>query len=357
MSNFNIANVEISEVKETYERKPNRVIPGFVFCMTLLLVAMIVFGWFYKVESARTAYGIIVPKESEMVIVSNVSGIVDRICCTDGQKINANDTIIILGQAEIENKISELNQNIKDYLWQDRMQDMFLNGIMENKNPFSSDPTGAEYSYYIRFCLYTLDLQNENKIAEEKASSDLFMYSSVTLNTISAILEQRDEIARIVSLLESELRQLEIDKENCVVRAGQNGVITLASGMEQGTKLQVGMTIATIIPDTGNKVDIYVNNADILGINVGDEVKYHVISSCDDEQLWFGGRINKISSSAIRSGENYAGYFLVDGSLSADDLIDDKNERLLLPGIQVEVKIITQRISLLHYFLTKINLL
>ncbi len=357
MNNFNMANVDISEVTETYERKPNRLIPVFIYCMALLVLVMAALGSFLKVESATTAIGIVAPREEKAAVTAGVDGIVARVCCNEGQYIHAGETILMLDSTEYDTRMDELNKKISDCMREQRMLDMFLEGIRAGRNPFNPDISGEEYKYYIQYCLFELDLHDESSTIVNESASDPSVVSPVILKKISGILAQRDMISEQAEKIETELAQTEAFASECVIRAEQDGVITMMPELREGMKLQAGMDVAAIALDTGNKVAVYVQNTDILKIHVGDEVKYHISSSGDGSQLWIGGRIEGISSEAIGLDEgNMAGYFVADGSLDEEYITNGQNDRRLLPGMQVEVKIVTETISLLRYLMRKINL-
>lgn len=361
MNSFSIDTVEISEVKETYERKPNRLIPIFIYSMALLVIAMVVYGRFSTVESVTSAFGMIVPKESEVALFTDISGRVAQICCNDGQVVNAGDIIMQLDATDYEDRLTELSQKKEDILWQIDLIEKFLSGIEQNRNTFNADPSSNEYSYYIQYCLFDLELQNERAVTNSESSEissplNAVAASPITLRTISDFIAQRDLLLDQIAQLDSELAQINLCIARCELKATHTGIVNLTSGLKPGADLQAGTIVAKIIPDTGNRVAIYMENADILNISVGDEVKYCVNIANVSSPMWVGGRIENIPTSAISSDGNFPGYFVVDGSLDTEQFSYDKNEKTLLPGMQVEVKIVTKKITLLRYLLNKINL-
>lgn len=221
MNSFSIDTVEISEVKETYERKPNRLIPVFIYSMALLVIAMVVYGNFSTVESVTSAFGMIVPKESEVAVIADINGSIAQICCNDGQAVKTGDIIMKMDASDYEHRLTELHQKKDDYLGQIDLIEVFLSGIQENRNPFNADPSSNEYSYYIQYCLFDLELQNERAVnnSDSLNTLDSTADSPVTLRTISDLIAQRDLLSKQILQLDSELTQTELCIACCELKA------------------------------------------------------------------------------------------------------------------------------------------
>lgn len=172
------------------------------------------------------------------------------------------------------------------------------------------------------------------------------------LNNIETCENQQKEIA-------TKIEQFENQINDCAIVAEKAGTINMISNIVVGDLISSGNTLATIIPPSESeyKVQMYVNNSDIANIEEGNTIKYNIAALPYNQYGIVEGKVNKISSDTLIQNGEYSGYYLVEGSISNDQLEDkDGNIGNLGIGMQVTAKIVTQRKTIMRYLLEKINL-
>jgi HlyD family secretion protein len=159
--------------------------------------------------------------------------------------------------------------------------------------------------------------------------------------------------------LQSELKNIELNLEETTVTAPIDGVVNLYMEVNSGELLQAGTEIATIIPDadTEYKVQIYVYNKDIAGIELGQKIQYRFQALPYSEYGDLEGVVTKISSDARVDKESGANYYIVEASLDNKPLYSRKGtENNVKIGMACEAQVITESKKVLYWLLEKINL-
>ncbi len=183
--------------------------------------------------------------------------------------------------------------------------------------------------------------------------------SLATIGQISSILTQQETLAQQMDDLNTQIKQMEEQISQGNITAKQSGIISVNSVLVEGDTISSGVVIATIIPasESEYKVNLYVNNADIANIEVGDIVRYNLSALPSNQYGLVEGTITKISSDTLVQDGQYSGYYLVEGSIPMEHLTDkDGNAGDIAIGMQLDAKIVTQEKTIIRYLLEKINL-
>jgi len=140
-------------------------------------------------------------------------------------------------------------------------------------------------------------------------------------------------------------------------------MLIVAIGYSCIGKIDIAITAAGMIRpgDTvdGNefKTEIYIDNADVGRVKLGDEIKYSIAALPNSQYGTVSGEVKKIASDVLVQNGMYSGYYLVEGSIDATELVDrDGNVGKIAAGMQTEVRIVTQRKTIIKYLLEKLNL-
>ena len=100
-----------------------------------------------------------------------------------------------------------------------------------------------------------------------------------------------------------------------------------------------------------------IDNADVGRVKIGDEIKYNIAALPNSQYGTVSGEVKKIASDVLVQNGMYSGYYLVEGSIDAAELVDrDGNVGKIVAGMQTEVRIVTQRKTIIKYLLEKLNL-
>ena len=166
---------EMSDSKEIYGRRPNPIIPIFIYTIVGLLLAALIYCCVGKIEMVATSSGMIRPNENIGTVSCLRSGVVKEVHYYNGQQVRAGDVLLVVDTTELQIQLDSLNKVAEDYKYQIEMIGKFLIGVETGENPFLSDSSKDEYPYYIQFQDYLLKLQNtQNSLindAERTAAS------------------------------------------------------------------------------------------------------------------------------------------------------------------------------------------
>lgn len=183
--------------------------------------------------------------------------------------------------------------------------------------------------------------------------------SMATVEQISSILARKETLLAQVDELDAQLQQLKEQVAQGTIKAEQSGIISVNATLIRGDMITAGTTVATIIPyyESEYKVNLYVSNADIANIAVGDAVHYNLSALPSSQYGVIDGVVTKISSDTLVRDGQYSGYYLVEASIAGQELTDkDGNSGSISIGMQLEAKIVTQEKTIFRYMLEKINL-
>ncbi|AQS08226.1 HlyD family secretion protein [Clostridium saccharobutylicum] len=145
---------------------------------------------------------------------------------------------------------------------------------------------------------------------------------------------------------------------NTIIKAQCDGIISLIQDINVGDFIQNGIEIAKIIPSnqTQKKVNLYINNEDILNIKQGQDVSLEILSLPQTEYGAIKTTLENISNDAKSSNGN--NYYTATCSLDTINIKDIKGNSLdIKNGMMVKARIINRQVSYFKYFLEKINIL
>lgn len=104
--------------------------------------------------------------------------------------------------------------------------------------------------------------------------------------------------------------------------------------------------------------EVYVKNADIAKLKVGQQVTFEIAAYPSDEYGCFTGQIEELPTDITMDSKNGTAYYLLhipcDGSLVRGK---DGDEVTLINGMACQAKVIVDEENILKYFLRKIDLL
>lgn len=204
---------------------------------------------------------------------------------------------------------------------------------------------------------YELSMQQYNKSVDETGTP--LSVSAATLEQTSSLLNSRETVQKQLEELETQIQKTQAQIDQGTITASCSGIVNVLSAVVVGDTIASGTSIATIIPfqESEYKVQMYVSNSDIANIEVGDTIRYNLAALPSNQYGTICGTVTNVSSDAVIQDGQYSGYFLVEGSIANQELIDqDGNVGSVAIGMQTDAKIVVQNKTILRYLLEKINL-
>lgn len=199
------------------------------------------------------------------------------------------------------------------------------------------------------------DMHTESK----DSNGEHISVSMATINQLSTLLSEIEALETQLKDLNTQINQAEKQIEQATVLAERDGIVNAASEIVEGDVLSSGAVVATIIPggESEYKVQMYVSNADIANLKVGDTVKYSLAALPRNQYGVVDGEITSISKDAIVQNGEYSGFFLVEGTIDNAELVDkDGNVGNITIGMQSDARIVTEKKRIIRYLLEKIDL-
>lgn len=163
-----------------------------------------------------------------------------------------------------------------------------------------------------------------------------------------------------ITTLEQNIKKLQLDIDNAIVKASVDGVVNVLSEVFKGDFVASGNDILTIIPDKNSAftMQILVNNKDIGELHTGDTVKYSFAALPYREYGQVTGTIKNISKDAVTNQQSGQSFYTVEATVPDGKLVSNSGKQgEIKVGMLCEANIITKQKSYLRYFLEKINLL
>lgn len=204
-----------------------------------------------------------------------------------------------------------------------------------------------------------ISIDKQIKEIEKLLNSDLTIQdSNMIKNKYSSEIEKNiDLIKNQLEELEHNLDLLNIQIEKNIVKATDDGILSTVNTFNIGDFVTEGVKVGSITSDSNEyKVDLLIPNYNIGQVKVDQDVKVEVISLPSSEYGFINGKIESIGTESITIEGSSITYYKAQASMDKIELVNEKNEvEQLKNHMQVEVKVISRKVSYLRYWLESIN--
>ncbi|HAA80732.1 MAG TPA: hypothetical protein DCE09_03845 [Thermoanaerobacter sp.] len=164
---------ELTDSRELLESKPHPIASVSVYILLLLIISFLIWSYFSEKEIVVKANGIIRPYKDEFIISNKVTGNVERIYVTDGQKVKKGDALYVIEHKNLELQKSILEKQLADKISEVENLKKLKNSIQDGKNYFDKSSENEMYYYYkyldfyinkkaIESQLYGINVQAQN---------------------------------------------------------------------------------------------------------------------------------------------------------------------------------------------------
>jgi len=303
----------------------------FIF---MLLGAMAIIP-FVKTDISRQSRGIITTMQENNDIYSSKYGKLSKVNIKENQSVVKGDTLIILHTEQLDEEIKHLNEQIRQNNRYINELNKLLNGSTKyytslyrrkffeyrrRLNKFKKELEQAQKDFERNKKLYKQQVIAKTKFENKKYSYEMartewLAYKEQCYTQWENALEKyRIENKR----LQSKTLRLNKEKEQYIITAPINGVITQYSGLEKGNFVTPNQIIAKISPKQNLLVECYVDPSDIGLLRTGMPVKFQ-FDAFNHNQWGLGrGKIINISEDIIQINKNPK--FIVKCSLQEKEL-------------------------------------
>ncbi len=301
------------EVHQFEHSKKSKTI--YTTILIALIIALVLLP-FIKIDIYTTARGMLKPSKERIAITPLQSGKVVFANMLDNQKVKKGDTLLMTNTSVINGKIErsttqliETEQFIKDC-------EYLVNTTTPKFTRIQSARYQKEYLYFTqklrelqtRFEKTKIDYLRNQKLYEkgvvakveyensafehQLATSSLQQYRKQQKNTWQASLT---EYQGSIRELKSGLSQLEQNQKDLVITAPIDGILKNVMGLEPGSFIAGGLTIAEISPDTKLIAECYLSPSDIGLISKDKAVNFQIDAFNYNQWGLASGKIQDIS--------------------------------------------------------------
>jgi HlyD family secretion protein len=272
---------------------------------------------FIYVQVSTQARGMIRTSNENNPLQSAVYGEITKINISENAEVRRGDTLLVLNSENIQVQIERIKEKISE-------DSVFLNDIaflltgnyghlqtpkyLNEKNLYQT--TLQEHQIKIDY------LKNELSVTEnlyKKAVASQSEYLQYKNSYETAVLQRNNQREQFhnrwqaehtnyeleIRELQSEIRRLEEEKTKYVIKAPASGSIIQFSGVQPGSFIPPGQTIATISNDAALLVECYVSPADIGYIRKNQAAVFQMDAFNYNQWGMARGQIMEISNDII----------------------------------------------------------
>ncbi len=283
-----------------------------IFFFTAILLLPVIY-----VHVTVQGNGIIRPLTEKTEIKALVSGKVSKINVSEGAKINANDTILILEQKGIHSRIQLFRrQQIESEEYISDLESI----IQMDSAPCRSIKYQGEYNKFINQ-LNQIRSKRDKAKKELDRNQSLYLqkyvsskdYDDLKYQYLQAFNEYNYCITSQLSIwkadlshyrsslseIKSNLKQLRKEQNNYFISAPVSGTLMQFSGIYRGTNIQAGEPVAWVSPNTELIAEIYISPKDIGYLRKGTPLNLQVDAFNYNDWGMIKGEIFEISDDFI----------------------------------------------------------
>lgn len=242
---------------------------GFVFLKKNIKDKTVNKAEYYKIASVEKVFinGILTPRESESIYIDSTKGEISEVNVTDGQVINAGDSLFTYNNPTIESQIEEISEQIKS---NENSKSSINNKLTSAKNNLSEK---EEQLKNLKSQLEGLNLEEQlesNSISMniQQVTAEVSAYKE----QVSAYEEQIDNVNITLNSLYNKKEKLVVEK-NFVVTAPIGGKVVLSSNEKDYTQPYIIIESQELI------VKGVVSEKDYKKIKVDDDISVNIIST------------------------------------------------------------------------------
>ncbi len=310
----------IENIAQAYIPKNNvksKAIYGIILIAVLLAICSLPF---IKIKVFSTARGIVKPSKERITITSLHSGKVMFSNIDSNKYVEKGDILLILQSDILNEQIALTKYNSKRYLEQIKDLKYLLNTEGIKSDSIKSSKYQKAYFQY-------LEISNEHLTRIKKLKKDykrnhkLFLKGVIAkaefenikldydlaLNTFGQFKKRQQntwqssliELENNLEVSQNKNAQYNKSKEEYIITAPMNGSLVNLSGVEKGSTITSGVSLAEISPDTDLLAECYVSPVDIGLINKSKLVNFQIDAFNYNQWGLASGNILEISEDVI----------------------------------------------------------
>lgn len=244
---------------------------------------------YYKIDSVEKVFinGTLTPRESESIYIDSTKGEISEVYVTNGQAVNAGDSLFIYNNTVIESQIDEISEQITA----NENSKVSINNKLNNAKSNLAEKENQlnklkkqleEFNFQDQVEADNISMNIQQTTAEVSAYKE----------QVSAYEDQIDSVKTTLNSLYNKKEKLTADK-NFVVTAPISGTIVLSSNEKDYTQPYIIIESQELI------VKGVVSEKDYNKIKVDDHISVNIISTNET----IDGKISEIDDRPVSNTE------------------------------------------------------
>ncbi|MBQ9691213.1 MAG: biotin/lipoyl-binding protein, partial [Eggerthellaceae bacterium] len=113
MSNQFIVIDDITQASMAYVKRPHPFFLAFIYGLGVIVVCVVAWSVFFKVENTTKLFGSIDASSSYVVISAQTDGILKKVNVSDGDRVHAGDVLFELENSDVKKKLDAAQADLK----------------------------------------------------------------------------------------------------------------------------------------------------------------------------------------------------------------------------------------------------
>lgn len=346
---------------------------SLVFCVLVLLSTV-------KINDVVKVSGIVKTQVNNSLVKNVLSGEIERINYEPEQFVEKGFVLYSLKDDVYKSLIIDLENNIRTKQEELFCLEMLLQGFYSGKNIYSETDNLFVYSQLNEYFETVLYLENQTEIMryryEKEKEQPVVLYNKCNVdeafmnmslsqqdlkkykaNFLAEIVQKKKECESLLEKLEQEVVRTQEQYSFLEVKAPVSGYVQVLTLLNAGDYVLANQDVLMIVPDDAKnfRVELAIPPKDIGEITTGMNVKYRLSAFPFFEYKGADGYIETIDSDVRQNGDNRL-YYRVRSDISRTSFVNNKGiEYPLRAGIEVDARIILEKISVVHFILRKLD--
>ena len=358
---------EIETIKELSNKKVGLFYILLVYFILLVCISGLIWSYFGKIDLKIKGIGSLETKIDNSIIINTVVGKIKNNKMIQGKKIKKGELLyeiendsFFIEKNYLEKNLSEKKNLYNAIIGKNYSKDIAVLNYITKKNVHKSELESLsieieeqEKIVYSNSEIYKIG--GISKFEYEKSKNQLFLLNEKKkkLSMEYQIMLNNEKIALTDEIKELEMKIESINNniKDTKLLAAISGYLEIIVPINNGDTVASGITVAKIIPiENEYKINIYVEEKDIIKIKKGNSINYHINFPDEKKNISLKGKVEIISKDAITK-EDGNKYYLVVGNIESKNV-----EKLnLKKGMTLESSIIYTKKRIIDYILENLS--
>lgn len=152
---------EMSDSREVYESKPNKVLTIFIYVILAMLTTAVIWMYFGRIDMVVKSEGMIRPNNQVATIVNTRGGVIENVNVEDGKTVEEGDILYVIEHKDLNRDLKFYKDQLSDVEKTLKLLEKYKKSVVDGVNYFKNN--SAEEEYYLKFEGYYINYQMSEK--------------------------------------------------------------------------------------------------------------------------------------------------------------------------------------------------